>query len=773
MLRFKINTCLLVCFCAVSFLLGSCSVSKFIPEGQYLLDDVKIETDNKEIKSSQLSSYVRQTPNAKWFSLVKLPMYIYCASGTDSTKWFNRLWRKLGDAPVVYSRNLADETRGEIEKAVQNRGYMGTVVELDEEHKGNKMKVCYRVFSGNAYTVDRIEYNISDEKLREYIYNDTIHSLLHTGMRFDVNVLDEERQRITQYLQNRGYYRFNKDFITFQADTLLHTYKIGLTLNVLPYRRRQEDAPSEHRQYTIRNVNYLMDVDPISLTDSNFRMLDSVSVDGINIYYKDKLFLRPQVIADCNYITPGALYRNYSVNNTYSSLGRMGILKYSNIRFNEILTPDSAYIDAYAMLSRNKNKSLSFEIEGTNSAGDLGAAASVGFTHRNLFKGSETFTVKLRGAYEAVSGLEGYANSNYTEYGIESSLNFPEFMFPFLSSDFKKRIKATSEVSIKYNWQIRPEFERTLASASWSYRWTRRGRATHRFDLLDINYIYMPYTSSAFNAYLDRMDEINPLLRHSYEDLFIVRLGYTYTYNSARPSANRNMQRSSYSIRLNIEESGNLLYGFSRLFHKHPKYGEAYQLANIDFAQYVKADVDYAKNIVIDSRNSLAFHVGLGIAVPYGNSKSLPFEKLYFSGGANSVRGWSVRSLGPGSYRGDGYSMDYVNHTGDIKLDLNLEYRTYLFWKLNGAVFIDAGNIWNMKSQGIHSEGVFKFNRFYKQLAVAYGLGIRFDLDFLILRFDGGMKAVNPMYTGRDRFPVISPDFKRDFAFHFAVGYPF
>ena len=233
------------------------------------------------------------------------------------------------------------------------------------------------------------------------------------------------------------------------------------------------------------------------------------------------------------------------------------------------------------------------------------------------------------------------------------------------------------------------------------------------------------------------------------------------------------MQRSSYSIRFNIEESGNLLYGFSRLFHKHPKYGEAYQLANIDFAQYVKADVDYAKNIVIDSRNSLAFHVGLGIAVPYGNSKSLPFEKLYFSGGANSVRGWSVRSLGPGSYRGDGYSMDYVNHTGDIKLDLNLEYRTYLFWKLNGAVFIDAGNIWNMKSQGIHSEGVFKFNRFYKQLAVAYGLGIRFDLDFLILRFDGGMKAVNPMYTGRDRFPVISPDFKRDFAFHFAVGYPF
>ena len=185
------------------------------------------------------------------------------------------------------------------------------------------------------------------------------------------------------------------------------------------------------------------------------------------------------------------------------------------------------------MLTRNKNKSLSFEIEGTNSAGDLGAAASVAYSHRNLFKGSETFTIKLRGAYEAVTGLEGYANSNYLEYGVETSLSFPEFMFPFLSSDFRRRSRATSEVTVKYNWQIRPEFERTVASAAWSYRWGKRG-ATHRFDVFDLNYIYMPYRSETFREYLDYMDERNPLLRYSYEDLFIVRLGYTYTYNSCR-----------------------------------------------------------------------------------------------------------------------------------------------------------------------------------------------------------------------------------------------
>lgn len=755
-------------------LLAGCSVSKFIPEGSYLLDDVKIESDNKEIKSSQMNLYVRQTSNAKWFSIVKLPMYIYSASGLDSTKWLNRFWRKIGEAPVIYDREAARETREEMEKAVQNMGYMGATVDMDEVPSGNRMKVYYSIHSGQPYVVERLTYDISDSKIAAYLAEDSTHTRLYEGMRFDVNVLDEERQRITQYLQDRGYYRFNKDFITYQADTMLNTHRVGLTMRLLPYRRTKDDAPLPHRQYTLRNVRYVLGVDFAELSEDALRGLDSISSGGVGLFYKDRPFLRPRVVTDYNHLHPGDLYCSRNVQDTYSSLARLSVLKYSNIRFDEVRLPgDSARVDAYIFLSKNKNKALSFEIEGTNSAGDLGAAASASFIHRNLFKGSETFTLKLRGAYEAVSGLEGYANSNYVEYGVESSINFPEFMFPFLSSDFKRRVRATSEVSVKFNSQVRPEFERTLASAAWSYRWSRRGKATHRFDVLDINYVYMPYISGAFNDYLDRMDQVNPLLRHSYEDLFIVRMGYTYTYNSAGGNAMKAAKSNSYSIRFNIEESGNLLYGFSRLVHKKPKYGDAYQLANIDFAQYVKMDIDFAKNFVIDDRNSLVFHAGLGIACPYGNSRSLPFEKLYFSGGANSVRGWRVRTLGPGSYRGDGNTIDYVNHTGDIKLDLNIEYRTYLFWKLNGAAFIDAGNVWNIRTQGTQTEGVFKFNRFYKQLAVAYGLGIRFDLDFLILRFDGGMKAINPMYTGKDRYPIVSPDFKRDFAFHFAVGYPF
>ena len=231
-----------ICFTLIVLLLPGCSVNKFIPEGGYLLDDVKIESDNKEIKSSQMNQYVRQSPNAKWFSLFRFPLYIYSASGMDSTKWINRFWRKLGDAPVIYSKDAAQETQQEI---VRNMGYMGAVVDLKEEAKGKRMKVSYDIHSGSPYIINNIAYDIADSKIRSYLEADSAQTLLHEGMRFDVNVLDEERQRITQYLQNRGYYRFNKDFITFQADTMLNTHKVDLTMELASFQIRKEDMPEE------------------------------------------------------------------------------------------------------------------------------------------------------------------------------------------------------------------------------------------------------------------------------------------------------------------------------------------------------------------------------------------------------------------------------------------------------------------------------------------------------------------------------------------------
>lgn len=755
------------------FLFASCSVSKFIPEKKYLLDEVKIETDKKELKPALFNNYIRQNPNAKWFNIVKIPMYIYSASGRDSTKAINKFFRKIGDAPVIYDEATAIKTKDEMQKAARNFGYMGATVNMEKKVNKNKLKLTYKIISGHPYYIRQIAYDIKDLKIGELISGSQEQSLIKEGMLFDVNVLNSERDRINKLLQDNGYYKFTKDFIVYQADTTRNINQIDLTMRLLPYQKRKEDAPTDHSQYKVNSVNFVADDNIPRIDESTLSSYDSIQYKGRNIYFKENCYLRPKVMNNANRIKEDGLFNDQDVRNTYYSLGRLNALKYSNIRFleNDSL-PNS--LDAYILMARANNKSLSFELEGTNSAGDIGAAASVAFMHKNLFRGSESFMIKLRGAYEAITGLKGgYASDNYTEYGIESNLNFPEFMFPFLSSSFKNKIRATSELGIKFSSQIRPEFSRTSASASWSYRWSRL-RNIHRFDLIDINYIYMPKISDEFRDYLDNMTGSNSLLKYSYEDQLIVKMGYNYTFNSLGTSVNKNPTKDSYTIRFSFEEAGNLLYAASKLANVAPKNNESFVLANIPFAQYVKADVDYTKNFVIDPRNSLVFHIGGGIAVPYGNSKMLPFEKRYFSGGANSVRGWTVRSLGPGAFQGstDG-KLDFLNYTGDIKLDVNLEYRTHLFWKFNGAAFVDAGNIWNMKENSDQPGGVFKINKFYNQIAVAYGLGIRMDLDYLILRFDGGMKAINPMRTGKEKYPITRPDFGRDFAFHFAVGYPF
>lgn len=758
----------------VVLLLASCSSTKYVPDGSYLLDEVRIQTDNKEVKPSSLSIYVRQNPNSKWFNLIKTQLYVYNWSGRDSTRWMNRAFRRLGDAPVIYSAKETDRAGEEITKAVQNMGYMGASVEAVRQVRKKKMQLTYKVTTGKPYKVRTLKYDIQDPKIKEYMQQDTAATLLSEGMYFDVNVLDAERQRITNNLLQNGYYKLNKDYISYSADTVRNTYLVDLTMHLTLYKQRSEDEPQNHHQYTINKVNFITDYNVLeSSALNNIEVNDSLHYKGFPIYYKDKLYLRPKVLTNNLRIVPGTLYNEQDVQRTYSSFGRLQALKYTNIRFFETMQGDSAKLNAYVMLTKSKHQSVSFEIEGTNSAGDLGAAASVAFQHRNLFKGSETFMFKVRGAYEAVSGLQsGQQNQNYTEFGAETTINFPRFMFPFISNDFKRRIRATTEFGLQYNYQMRPEFTRIVASAGWSYKWgLQRQRSQHRIDLLDINYLYMPWIDPVFReTYLEKAE--NYILKYNYADRLIVRTGYSYTYNSAgQMLMNNALVGNSYSIRFNFESAGNFLYSIAKMANLKKNDENEYTLLNIPFAQYIKGDFDFAKNIVIDYKNSLAFHFGAGIAIPYGNATMVPFEKRYFSGGANSVRGWSVRDLGPGSFAGDG---NFMNQSGDIKLDASIEYRTRLFWKFRGAVFVDAGNIWTLRDYKDQPGGKFEFNKFYKQIAVAYGLGLRMDLDFFVLRFDGGMKAINPAYkSGKEHYPIFNPDFGRDFAFHFAVGYPF
>ena len=757
----------------VMMLLSACSVNKFIPEGQYLLDDVVVISENKNVPPSSIKNFIRQKPNSRWFNFMKVPLGFYCLSSKDSSNIMNGFFQKIGEAPEIYDHSSALKSRNEIEKAIKNRGYMQASVSLDTIQTRNKVKAIYHITSGKPYKIRHIAYAIEDVKIYELIEKDSLKSLIREGMIFHVVTLDKERTRITKILRNNGYYKFNKDYIVYQADTVRNTFEVDLIMKLLPYRQRKEDIPTRHQQYMVRNVNYSSEDDVLG-TSNVFNVTDTLTYKGLNYYYDNEIYLRPNTIYAFNFIQPGKLYNEENVQSTYASLGRLRALKYTNIRFDEVIQGDSTFLDANIVLTKGKSQSLSFEIEGTNSAGNLGAAASLTFQHRNVFKGAETFTAKLHGGFEAITKMDMNSDhKDYKDYGVETSLNFPEFKFPFLTSEFKRKIRATSEIGANFNLQVRPEFHRTLASASWSYRWTDKRNSSHRFDLMNISYVYFPWKSSYFSEYLSEKGKNNISLIHSYDDQLIVQTGYSFTYNSAKDKLGNSQYRNSYSIRLNLEESGNILHMFSKLINSTPSEGDNYKLANLPFAQYIKGDIDLTQNLRIDHRNSLVFHIGLGVAYPYGNSKTLPFEKQYFSGGPNSVRGWSVRSLGPGSYKGVETNLDYYAQVGDIKLDLNIEYRTFLFWKLHGAFFVDAGNIWTITDYLQDENAMFRFNRFYKQLAMAYGLGIRFDFDFLILRFDGGMKAVNPIYTGKDKYPILKPNFNRDFTFHFAVGYPF
>ncbi len=693
------------------------------------------------VNAAALRSYVRQRPNSKWFSAIRLPLYTYSLSGNDNTKWVNRFLRGLGEAPVIYDSVKASLSCSDLCQQLRNEGFLQAEVVCDVRHRGKKTDVTYILLPGQPYFMHSIKYEIADSCIARLLqHSDSTQRLLHNGMRFDASLLDAERKRITALLTDSGYYRFHKEFITYQADTAAGSPLIDLTLNLSPFRPNNR-PDTLHTRYVMRKVNYASG-DP---TDKRIR-------------------LRPQVLNECTHIAEGEPYSATGLKNTYNHFGRLQAVKYTNISLTQV--GQEPLLDCDIQIQTNKPSTISFQPEGTNTAGDLGAAASLTYQNRNMFRGSEVLSVELRGAYESIRGLEGYSGQDFTEYSMETRLQFPRFIFPFISHDMRRQLNATSEVSLAYNLQDRPEFHRRVVSAIWRYRWNKPGRHDrYQLDLFDLDYVFMPWISQTFRQeYLDNETSRNAILRYNHEDLFITKLGFGYTY-----------AKGPLAVKSNIETSGNLLSAGAKLTSAEKDNQGHYRLFNIAFAQYVKADIDVVRSIDIDRQNQVVLHIGLGIAYPYGNSSILPFEKRYLAGGANSVSGWSERSQGQGKYKERDGRINFINQTGDMKLDLNAEYRTHLFWKLYGAAFIDAGNIWTLRDYDIQPGGKFSLKDLPSQLAVSYGLGMRFNLGYFILRFDLGMKAINPAFEqGEDKhYPILHHNFSRDYAFHFAVGMPF
>lgn len=725
---------------AVVMLLNvSCSSRNIVGEDHYLLSAVEIKSEERGVNVSQLSSAVRQRPNTKCFSAFKIPMGIYCMAGSDTTKWLNRTLRSFGEAPVVYDSMQSVASCRDMTTLLRAMGYIDAKVSSVATRSGRKLKVTYNVLSGQPYRIDSIHYNIEDRTLLPVLYSSPSGlQCIKRGDIFSADVLGGERKRISQILQDNGYYKFNKDFIYYDVDTTSRKGYVDVDLNLVKYRRSNNSPETPHQRYYINNVRY----------------------HGVG---DGRVPLRQSVLLNNTALRTGMPYRVSDVQDTYNSFARLGAVRFTNISFSEL--PDTALLDCDITVGMHNPNSFSFQPEGTNTAGNLGAALSVTYSNNNLFHGSEHFSIQLRGAYEAITGLEGYQRKDYREYNIEGKIAFPRLLVPSFIKSFKRRNTTLSELSFGYNMQNRPEFHRRVISSAWRYRWNNASRRnSYSFDLVDINYVIMPWISSTFKEeYLDNASNRNAILRYNYEDIFILKTGVTVSINDGRNA-----------IRTSIECAGNLLSGIAHLTNTRKNDNGQYTIFNIAYAQYVKGDFHYTHVMPIDYRNSLAMHAGLGIAIPYANSYVLPFEKRYFSGGANSVRGWNVRELGPGRFRGTDGRIDFINQTGDIKLDLNMELRTSLFWKFNGAFFIDAGNIWTVRDYKDQEGGQFKFDEFYKQIAVSYGLGLRLNLDYFILRLDCGMKAINPVYTtNKEHYCIFSPKMSRDLAVHFAVGMPF
>lgn len=703
---------------SILLLTTACSTGKYVQEGEYILDKVAVVSDQSDYNAAPLSQYVRQKEKPKLFSLFRNP--------------FSR-------KPVIYDTLQARLSCQDLMTAMQNEGYMNAGVSLYTETKEKKLKATYLLHPGQPFLIGKVNYDIQDEGIQQLLHLDqTDNQQIKPGMRFTVETLDNERKRIAGLLSDNGYFRFNKDFIHFTADTVMGRKNIALTLQLRKYKSNSNSPEVDHTRYLIRDV----------LFQSN----DS-----------DRIHLRKQVLLNATAIKAGRPYDASALQRTYNNFARLQAVKYTNIKFAEV--PDTNLLDCHIQISTNKPSTISFQPEGTNTAGDLGAAASITYTNRNLFHGSEQLSIEFRGAYEAITGLEGYQDQNYTEFSVETKLVFPRFLAPFLSKSFRRRQTASSEWAVSWNFQNRPEFHRRVFSSAWRYRWSEpKHHLNYRFDLLDLNYVYMPWISSTFKRdYLDNAENRNAILRYNYEDIFIMKAGFTVSYTDGVDA-----------VRANFESAGNLLNGVSKGFGFKTNSQGQHTLFNIAYAQYVKLDFDYTHLFQFDKRNALALHAGLGVAYPYGNSTVLPFEKRYFSGGANSVRGWSVRELGPGKFKGTDGRIDFINQTGDVKLDLNAEYRSSLFWKLQGALFIDAGNIWTLRNYAEQPGGQFKFTEFYKQIAASYGMGLRLNFDYFILRFDMGMKAINPAYESeKEHWSIFHPKLSRDFDFHFAVGLPF
>ncbi|MCD4772017.1 MAG: BamA/TamA family outer membrane protein [Bacteroidales bacterium] len=759
-----------------------------MPENRTILNKNSIEIKNSNIKfeKDKIWSLIQQKPNKNFFGIIPFKIWVYnIGSKGKETKFKKWLKNKIGEEPIYLDNVLTISSVKQIKQYLNNIGYFNSEVNENITLNKKKANVNYSIFLAKPYKIRNIKYSISDKKVKFFTLSDNANTLLHKNDIYSAYTLEKEREQIATFLKNQGYYYFNSEYIYYEIDSAFNNNELDITIAIKNCKTPTPDkddkyTEQDHKQYHINNIFINPNYNPLSNNkfpfDTLVKTIPSLSKSNpdVNYYflYHDKLNIKPQTIIQSIYIHPDQLYIFNKEQQTYKRLAALRMFKYANIQFNTIHnnSGNENLLNCYIKLSRSKVQSYSIEAEGTNSGGDLGVGGNLVYQNKNIFRGAEIFRLKLKGAMEVqkTSDLEEDNNSsgflffNTIETGVEASLYFPKFLIPISQTQFPKFYKPKTTINTGINYQKRPKYTRYITNFTFSYDWSKSEYETHIFTPFDMNSVKVSL-SKEFDSIIQNSSDLR--LKDQYTNHLIAALKYSYIFNNQ----DINKQKNFFYFRGNFETSGNLFNAINSFIKAPTNADNKYTVLNIKYAQYVKVDFDFRYYNIIDKDNTLVFHALFGIGIPYGNSDVLPFEKGFYAGGANDMRGWKIRSLGPGAFQGTYLDFDKM---GDLKMEANLEYRFLMYKFLKGAFFVDAGNVWLLNENISYPNGSFKINTFLNQFAIDAGIGFRFDFGFFLFRIDGAIPLRNPALAVDHRWVINTIKFN-DIVWNFGIGYPF
>ena len=711
----------------------SCSTTRVLEDGQYRLAKNKITIENsKTFNPTVLEPYLKQKPNSYFIFGWNPFLNLYNWSNGKGGAW-DRFVQKLGVAPVVYDPDMVDSSIENLKNHLNYLGYYNSDVSSSIAVTKKRVKVTYNVTLGKQYPISKITYTLPDNKeFAESFLKDTTNLSIKPGDYLSESSLQAETERSSQVLRNQGYYSFNKNYYFFEADTLTIPGSALLNLTVNEYTRNE--------------------------TPKDAQPIRKFYINDVKISYPNTLKFRDNILRELTTITPGDVYSADEINRTYSRLTALKVFSSVNIGMTPV---DTNLVDCSISMAQSKLQGFKFNLESSvNSTGLFGVSPQVSYYHKNIFRGGEWLNLSFMGNFQFKFNDDVRSN----EFGVSAGLSFPKF-FPLPYRFFKGAIPRT-DVNLTYNYQSRPEYTRNIISVTYGYNGNFKRRFFYQAYPLQMNVVRLFDLDEKFYKSLVN----DPFLLNAYQDHFDFGSGATLYYTT---NPDNTPKVPHFYSRFQFDIAGNLLSAFKPLMEKNSN-GQG-MIWNTPFSQFVRGEITLSKTWFLGkkSKQSIATRLQAGAGYAYGNSTSLPFEKHFYAGGSNSLRGWQARTVGPGTAPRD-TSFVIPNQTGDMKLEANIEYRFDLFWKLAGALFIDAGNVWTLKADDTEEgqQSLFSWKNFGSSIAANWGAGIRLDFGFLLLRVDMGLKVHDP--ARQQRWVNPGEWFKGDnYALHFGVGYPF